>query len=97
MPEPRGRGAGQGVGRQRRRGRADVVVLGVGAAPVAVLGVDAQILDRLGGQLGADPREHVGDQRGIETEVGQAVLVQCGQRRLAPRARQPRDDEVAGT
>ena len=55
-----------------------------GAPAVAVLGVDPQVLDRLGRQLGPHPRQHLLDQRGVQAEVGQPVLVEGGQRRPSP-------------
>ncbi len=66
-------------------------VLGiVGPAPVAVLEVDPQVLDRLGGQLGqherADLSGHVGGQshRGGELARPGRELLERGDRLRAP-------------
>ena len=69
-----------------------------GRAAVAVLGVDPQVLDRLGGQLGPHPGQHLLDQRRVQAEVGQAVLVERGQRARRPtRAARPGTTASAGT
>ena len=58
------------VGSQRGRGAEHVVVLLVRRAAVAVLGVDPEILDRLGGQLDPDARQRLLDQGWVQAQVG---------------------------
>lgn len=82
-PTVRGGYQGGGAGRVR-------VLLGVRAGAVAVLEVDAQILDGLTDQLGADPVMNIGGERvgdaedgGERTGVG-GVRVEGGERLVTP-------------
>jgi hypothetical protein len=95
-PDRRRSGAGRDVAGHGGGRPEHVVVLVVRPAPVAVLGVDPEVLDRLGLELGPYPWQHLLDQRRIEPEVGQPVLVQGIERGRAPLCGQPRDDGVGG-
>ncbi len=91
-----------GGGHQGGRARGRLVLLGVRAGAVAVLEVDAQVLDGLALQLGADavvdgPRELVGDaEDGGERAGVRGVLVEGGERLVAPGAQGARGEDVPG-
>jgi hypothetical protein len=75
-------------GRDRRRGRSGGLVLLVARPdPVAVLEVDAQVLDRLARELVAHPGEHLlgaDAGRGGQVRGRRGVLVEQAQRRVTP-------------